>query len=468
MKPDLNWYQLSLVAVMVQANRAHVGRALTEREVADIVRCVEHEVETLGIVLEHGWQKVMLDPAAGTPRGILGHRAISVEALENAGWIQQGQQHERDCPDPLDPHVTCPERVVDDPARPHIVGGKFQSDKYPTTPAGKVPLNVEDPTAQDLLWQYAQRRRAIDAQFAADLEYALERAGYHPPECDVEINAKGERVFAEHYSTSPDHVRSPDGVCSESDKPTNEIDTRHKDFRDADKAAAECAISASHVCPYCLAVLGQRHEDDPRSHACPRKGIDAVIDERTAAAYKDATWTRARAAVRAALWTHAPDADDLFDALDHSGAAYPGSAAFIDTLIDAARTGLEKPTFKKPRMLRCRKCDYRTDGDPNTAVWAQMCPNDGKPLVHVGRSCDEVGIGIAEADLHDAATEYTLHAARSVSDDGDPMELRIATDGLTTAALRLAFAELETDAFDNEELTYFDALKHLKEQGDRL
>ena len=27
--------------------------------------------------------------------------------------------------------------------------GKFQSDKYPTCPAGKVPLSVEDKTAQD-------------------------------------------------------------------------------------------------------------------------------------------------------------------------------------------------------------------------------------------------------------------------------------------------------------------------------
>lgn len=41
----------------------------------------------------------------------------------------------------------------------HTVNGQFQSDKYPTCPPGKVPLSVEDPTAQDLLWEYAQRRR---------------------------------------------------------------------------------------------------------------------------------------------------------------------------------------------------------------------------------------------------------------------------------------------------------------------
>ena len=62
----------------------------------------------------------------------------------------------------------------------HIVNGQFQSDKYPTCPVGKVPLSVEDPTAQDLLWQYAQRRRAVDAEFADDLEQALRTAGYSP------------------------------------------------------------------------------------------------------------------------------------------------------------------------------------------------------------------------------------------------------------------------------------------------
>ena len=64
--------------------------------------------------------------------------------------------------------------------RPHIIEGEFQSDKYPTCPRGKVPLSVKDPTAQDLLWEYAQRRRAVDAEFADDLEFALKQAGYAP------------------------------------------------------------------------------------------------------------------------------------------------------------------------------------------------------------------------------------------------------------------------------------------------
>jgi len=60
----------------------------------------------------------------------------------------------------------------------HIIDGEFQSDKYPTTPRGKVPLSVKDPTAQDLLWEYAQRRRSVDAEFSDDLEQSLITNGY--------------------------------------------------------------------------------------------------------------------------------------------------------------------------------------------------------------------------------------------------------------------------------------------------
>ncbi len=62
----------------------------------------------------------------------------------------------------------------------HLVNGEFQSDKYPTTPRGKVPLSCKDPTAQDLLWEYAQRRRSVDEQFSDDLETALRAAGFDP------------------------------------------------------------------------------------------------------------------------------------------------------------------------------------------------------------------------------------------------------------------------------------------------
>lgn len=63
----------------------------------------------------------------------------------------------------------------------HLIDGEFQSDKYPTTPRGKVPLSVKDATAQDLLWEYARRRRSVDAEFSADLETALKNAGFVPP-----------------------------------------------------------------------------------------------------------------------------------------------------------------------------------------------------------------------------------------------------------------------------------------------
>jgi hypothetical protein len=64
----------------------------------------------------------------------------------------------------------------------HIVNGQFQSDKYPTCPPGKVPLSVKDPTVQDLLWEYANRRREVDAEFADDLQEALRATGYSGPE----------------------------------------------------------------------------------------------------------------------------------------------------------------------------------------------------------------------------------------------------------------------------------------------
>lgn len=79
----------------------------------------------------------------------------------------------------------------------HIIDGEFQSDKYPTTPRGKVPLSVKDPTAQDLLWEYAQRRRAVDAGFSDDLETALASAGYLPIVKTDRRNAIGAILFEE-------------------------------------------------------------------------------------------------------------------------------------------------------------------------------------------------------------------------------------------------------------------------------
>ena len=67
-----------------------------------------------------------------------------------------------------------------DVGRPHIVNGQFQSDKYPSCPAGKVPLSVKDKAAQPLLWQYAESHRSIDEVFSDDLQWALRQAGYSP------------------------------------------------------------------------------------------------------------------------------------------------------------------------------------------------------------------------------------------------------------------------------------------------
>lgn len=61
----------------------------------------------------------------------------------------------------------------------------FQSDKYPTCPAGKVPLSVKDPEAQLLLWRYAKLHQRLDAEFSADLETALINAGFERREEDL-------------------------------------------------------------------------------------------------------------------------------------------------------------------------------------------------------------------------------------------------------------------------------------------
>jgi hypothetical protein len=106
--------------------------------------------------------------------GVAAGRLAGLE--EAAAWLSTrgnfGPQHSASLRGRLAPQH--------DAGHPHLIGGEFQSDKYPTCPRGKVPLSVKDETAQDLLWQYAQRRRIVDAKFAADLETALIGAGYIP------------------------------------------------------------------------------------------------------------------------------------------------------------------------------------------------------------------------------------------------------------------------------------------------
>ncbi len=62
----------------------------------------------------------------------------------------------------------------------HLVDGEFVSDKYPWCEPGFVPFKLTDEMAQPLLWQYAEVRRAIDPEFADDLQAALGMLGYEP------------------------------------------------------------------------------------------------------------------------------------------------------------------------------------------------------------------------------------------------------------------------------------------------
>jgi hypothetical protein len=91
--------------------------------------------------------------------------------------------------------------IPDDPEHPHIVKGEFQSDKYPKTPRGKVPLSIKDPLAMDLLWEYAQRHRQIDRDFSNDLEFALRKEGFTPtqPTFGWETTKYGRRRTKELY-----------------------------------------------------------------------------------------------------------------------------------------------------------------------------------------------------------------------------------------------------------------------------
>src|SRR5271155_3813454 len=62
----------------------------------------------------------------------------------------------------------------------HIVNGQFKSDKYKECPAGNFPMSLRDKTAQDLIWEYAQRRRVKDTELSDDLEMCLHQEGYEP------------------------------------------------------------------------------------------------------------------------------------------------------------------------------------------------------------------------------------------------------------------------------------------------
>lgn len=86
----------------------------------------------------------------------------------------------------------------------HLIDGEFQSDKYPTTPRGKVPLSVKDRVAQPLLWWYAMHHRAIDPAFSDDLQAALRVAGYEPPQGEPDYPAlKGQLWTWDEWAEEP-------------------------------------------------------------------------------------------------------------------------------------------------------------------------------------------------------------------------------------------------------------------------
>jgi hypothetical protein len=57
-----------------------------------------------------------------------------------------------------------------------------------------VYLSVDDPSAQDLLWEYAQRRRFADPTFATDLVDELLRAGFTDPRARPAVSDPAERL----------------------------------------------------------------------------------------------------------------------------------------------------------------------------------------------------------------------------------------------------------------------------------
>jgi hypothetical protein len=140
----------------------------------------------------------------------------------------------------------------------HInAAGEFQSDKYPTCPAGKVPLSTKDPTAQDLLAIYAQRRRAVDAEFADDLLAALRAKGYDPvPLLDKHIHRAADFLNsnrrADGFALADEFERvALEALAEEYDRVTR-----------AARANALLAVSPEHTQRAAAFVVGHRRNFD--------------------------------------------------------------------------------------------------------------------------------------------------------------------------------------------------------------
>lgn len=65
----------------------------------------------------------------------------------------------------------------------HLVGGEFQSDKYPDIGSNKVVISLRDIKAQAALWEIGSRYcdgGPSDEDFGDDLQIALLNIGYAP------------------------------------------------------------------------------------------------------------------------------------------------------------------------------------------------------------------------------------------------------------------------------------------------
>lgn len=116
----------------------------------------------------------------------------------------------------------------------HLINGEFQSDKYPTTPRGKVPLSCKDKLAQDLLWAYAQRRRAVDAEFSDDLEEALRLQGFNEHKGPFILTDQSVEVFWKAFlahAAKEDGKEPPDFEQLAADTPSEELEKMRRTFR---------------------------------------------------------------------------------------------------------------------------------------------------------------------------------------------------------------------------------------------
>lgn len=245
----------------------------------------------------------------------------------------------------------------------HLIDGEFQSDKYPTCPRGKVPLSVKDGTAQDLLWTYAQRRRAVDAQFSADLETALRTAGYQPVaagDLDERIAAKIDDLKSDLDSiagslgvepTRPTILRTIERVRADIKRKDKEYAEQHERATAAEARVAELTAALDIANRQRLdlgAKLNQCAED------CDDNADRAAQWERRAKAAEDElARLTSPPDVTAQLATARAVADNLLALMAEAHGVLGGAKG--ETIVAAAKRAREKiATLAKEPELRAR------------------------------------------------------------------------------------------------------------------